>query len=185
MLASDAVDSSSTGTLSAIAIMVALPSSPQVGVRRATTREQCVVLSACWRCTQPREGRAIISVCVRLVAPQGMRPSPAGSGASHLRQRILPCTMSQVSIVTILYSASQLGQLKGIGFDWLVVKKEQGCGKWKRTWKQNESGAPRHAPFPPHSPPPIASPGQPIAEQVRHRKAWKHHPLLALCGRQY
>ena len=42
------------------------------------------------------------------------RPS-AGNRASHFRQRSLPCTTSQVSIVTILYSASQDGQLKGIG----------------------------------------------------------------------
>ena len=49
------------------------------------------------------------------------RPSPAGNRASHFKQRILPSTMSETSIVTILYSASQLGQLKGIGFDWLIV----------------------------------------------------------------
>src|SRR5215472_5595383 len=50
------------------------------------------------------------------------RPSPAGNIASHFRQRILPCTPSQVSIVTNLYSASQPGQRKGIGSDWLIVR---------------------------------------------------------------
>ena|SRR6516162_2711376 len=48
-------------------------------------------------------------------------PSPGGNKASHFRQRTLPCTTSQASTVTILYSASQLGQRKGIGFDWLIV----------------------------------------------------------------
>jgi hypothetical protein len=55
------------------------------------------------------------------------RPSPAGSGASHFRQRILPCCTSQTSIVTILYSASQDGQLKGIGSDWLIGRKNEGA----------------------------------------------------------
>jgi hypothetical protein len=54
------------------------------------------------------------------------RPSPAGNRASQFTQRILPCTTSQASTVTNLYSAPQLGQLKGIGSDWLIVKKEQG-----------------------------------------------------------
>jgi hypothetical protein len=49
------------------------------------------------------------------------RPSPAGNSASHFRQRILPRTASQASIVTILYSASQLGQRNGIGSGWLIV----------------------------------------------------------------
>jgi hypothetical protein len=34
-------------------------------------------------------------------------------------------TTSQASTVTILYSASQLGQLKGIGSDWFIAQKEQ------------------------------------------------------------
>jgi hypothetical protein len=44
------------------------------------------------------------------------RPSLAENGKPHFMQEILPYCASQVSIVTILYSASQSGQLKGIGF---------------------------------------------------------------------
>ena len=51
-------------------------------------------------------------------------PSPAGNGKLHLRQRILPCCKSQTSIVTTLYSASQEGQVKGIGSDLLIVQRE-------------------------------------------------------------
>ena len=57
------------------------------------------------------------------------RPSPAGSRASHLRQRSLPCCTSQTSILTILYSASQDGQLNGIGSDWLIIRKGTGLLK--------------------------------------------------------
>jgi len=49
------------------------------------------------------------------------RPSPAENRASHFRQRTLPCCTSQTSIVTILYSASQDGQVKGIGSDLRIV----------------------------------------------------------------
>jgi hypothetical protein len=67
------------------------------------------------------------------------RPSPAGNRASHFKQRILPCTTSQVSNVTILYSASQVGQLKGIGFDGLIVRKVAENRNVLRS--TNESGA--------------------------------------------
>src|SRR6516225_5898272 len=46
-------------------------------------------------------------------------PSPAGNGKPHLRQEILPRCGSRASIVTVLYSASHNGQLKGIGSDLL------------------------------------------------------------------
>ena len=58
------------------------------------------------------------------------RPSPAGSRSSHLRQRSLPCCQSQTSILTILYSASQDGQLNGIGSDLLIVRKGTGLLRW-------------------------------------------------------
>ena len=46
-------------------------------------------------------------------------PSLAGNGKPHLMQEVLPRCRWQASIVTILYSASQTGQLKGIGSDLL------------------------------------------------------------------
>ena len=69
------------------------------------------------------------------------RPSPAGNRASHFRQRILPCTTSSVSTLTILYSASQDGQRKGTGSDGLIVKKDRVAENRNVLGSSNESGA--------------------------------------------
>jgi len=84
------------------------------------------------------------------------RPSPAGNMASHFRQRILPFTTSQASIVTILYSASQAGQRKGIGSDWLIVKRNRVAENQNVLGSTNESGAHEadtHAPSQQHAAP--------------------------------
>jgi hypothetical protein len=94
---------------------------------------------------------------------KAMRPSPAGNGASHFRQRILPCTTSQVSTVTILYSASQPGQLKGIGSDWLIIKKNKAAENYlplrhfcQITVMRTAQRARHVRAVPPLSPPPVS-----------------------------
>ena len=51
------------------------------------------------------------------------RPSPAGNIASHFRQAIFPCGTSHgASILMILYSAWQLGQLKMMVSELLMLQ---------------------------------------------------------------
>jgi hypothetical protein len=82
-------------------------------------------------CTAIAQRRPVLPLPTRKYL-KTTRPSPAGNRASHRRQPILlRCTSLGASIETILYSASQLGQVKATGSD-LFGKQ---CAGIRAIWK--------------------------------------------------